>query len=143
MASGDGLGRVLNIIPTASGVEVNMRDAGAVTFVCVGADTYTLAESVGAGGTPQDLAAITRYHANANADGSTAWTRVPATGQTDPAVDNIVVAAGIVAFTVRAEQLTDGYTHLDVTAAATGLVYAIVHDLHVQRSAENLAPLGA
>lgn len=141
MASGDGLGRILNIIPVADGVEVNLKDAGAVTFVCVGAsDTYTLNESVGAGGTPQNLAVIERVSVNANADGSTAWTNGD-----QAAAATFVSGAGeaVGVFTVRAEQLSDGYTHVDVTSTSTGLVYAIVHELHVQRKPENLPALGA
>jgi len=138
MARGDGLGRVFNIIPTADGVEVNLRDAGAVTFVCVGADTYTLQESVGAAGTPQDLPIVERVYANANADGSTAWTLAEQAASKD-----VVVAAGVKVFTVRADELTDGYTHVDVSSAATGLVYAITHDLHTQRKPSNLPALGA
>lgn len=138
MARGDGLGRVFNIIPTADGVEVNLRDAGAVTFVCVGADTYTLQESVGAAGTPQDLPIVERVYANANADGSTAWT-----ASDQAASEDVVVSAGVKAFTIRADELTDGYTHVDVTGAATGLVVAIVHDLHTQRKPSNLPALGA
>jgi hypothetical protein len=33
---------VFDIVPTADAVEVNLRDCSAVTFVCVGADTYTV-----------------------------------------------------------------------------------------------------
>lgn len=138
MASGDALGRVFNIIPTADGVEVNLKDAGAVTFVCVGADTYTLNESVGAAGTPQNLAVIERVSANANADGSTVWTNAD-----QSAAATVVTTAAAVVFTVRAEQLSDGYTHVDVTSTSTGLVYAIAHELHVQRKPENLPALGA
>jgi hypothetical protein len=138
MARGDGLGRVFNIIPTASGVEVNLRDAGAVTFVCVGDDTYTLQESVGAAGTPQNLAVIERYSTNASAAGASAWVdgEQAAAATFDP-------NAAVGVFTVRADQLTDGYTHVDVTATATGLVYAITHDLHTQRKPSNLPALGA
>lgn len=138
MASGDALGRVFNIIPTADGAEVNLKDAGAVTFVCVGADTYTLNESVGAAGTPQNLAVIERVSANANADGSTVWTNAD-----QSAAATVVTTAAAVVFTVRAEQLSDGYTHVDVTSTSTGLVYAIAHELHVQRKPENLPALGA
>lgn len=142
MARGDGLGRVFNVIPIADGIEVSLEDAAAVTFVCTltDGDTFTLAESVGAGGTPQALACIERYHTNTEKDGSTAWTRVE-----QAAASTVVIGTGVdvAVFTVRADQLTDGYTHVDVTSTSTGTVVAIVHDLLVQRSAENLPALGA
>lgn len=141
MARGDGLGRVFNIVPTADGADINLRDAGAVSFVLVGvSETYTLQESVGAAGTPQDLAVIERVARNTSATGDAAWTETEqaaaatvATGATDAAA----------VFTVRADQLSNGYTHVNVAGAATGLVYAITHDLHTQRKPSNLPALGA
>lgn len=141
MARGDGLGRVFNIIPVADGVEVNLRDAGAVTFVCVGAsDTYTLQESIGAAGTPRNLAVIERVSEATASDGSVAWVdREQAAAATVVAGATDVVSV----FTVRADQLSDDYTHVDVTSTSTGLVYAITHDLHTQRKPSNLPALGA
>lgn len=138
MASGDGLGRVLNIIPTADGVEINLRDGGAVTFVGVGADTYTLQETQDAAGTgAQNLAVIERVSSNASAAGASAWANAD-----QAAAATVVTAAAAVAFSVRAEQLSDGYSYLRVTSTGAGLVYAILHDLHPQRKPENLPALG-
>ena len=142
MARGDGLGRVFNIVPTADAVEVNLVGASAVSFVLVGADTYTLNESIGAAGTPQALSCISRYSTNANANGSTAWVDFDLEAEGDP-VSEIEVTAGVAVFTVRADQLTDGYTHVSVSGAATGLVTAITHDLLAGRKPSNLPPLGA
>lgn len=138
MASGDGLGRVLNIIPTADGVEVNMKDAGAVTFIGVGADTYTLQEATSAAGAgAQNLAVIERVSSNASAAGASAWANAD-----QAAAATVVTTAAAVAFTVRAEQLSDGFSYLRVTSTGAGLVYAITHELHVQRKPENLPALG-
>lgn len=138
MASGDGLGRVLNIIPTADGVEVAMVGAGAITFIGVGADTYTLQECTDAAGTgAQNLAVIERVSSNSSAAGAAAWANADQT-----AAATVVTTAAAVAFTVRSEQLSDGFDYVRVTSTSTGLVYAIVHDLHVQRKPENLPALG-
>lgn len=141
MASGDGLGRVLNIIPTADGVEVALVGAGAITFVGVGAsDTYTLQECTDAAGTgAQDLAVIDRYHRNTSGAGAAAWTAV---SQTAAATATTGAGDAAAVFTVRSEQLSDGFDYVRVTSTGAGLVYAIAHDLHVQRAAENLPALG-
>lgn len=142
MARGDGLGRVFNVIPVADGVEVNLRDAGAVTFVgtLVDGDTFTVQESIGAGGTPRNLAVVERYSTSTAADGSATWTDVE-----QAAAATVVIGTGVdvAVFTVRADQLSDGYTHVDCSSTSTGTVVAIVHDLHTQRKPSNLPALGA
>jgi len=138
MARGDGLGRVFNVAPTASGVEINLVGASAVSFVCVGDDTYTLQESVGAAGTPQNLAVIERYHRNLSAAGANAWVDHEQAAAATVDADS----AAVTVFSVRADQLTDGYTHVRVNST-TGLVTAITHDLLAGRKPSNLPPLGA
>jgi hypothetical protein len=142
-ATPDGLGRVFNVIPVADGVEVNLRDAGAVTFVCtlVDGDTFTVQESIGAAGTGRDLDVITRYSTSTAADGSVAWVDVER--DTPDAAVTIGTGVDVAVFTVRAEQLSDDYTHVKCTSTSTGTVVAIAHDLHTQRKPSNLAPLGA
>lgn len=133
----EALGRLLNIVPTAAGAWVSLRDATGVTFVCVGADTYSLDEATdGAGSGNQDLAVIDRYQENDNADGSTGWTL-----ESQTAGHELVTGDAAAAFHVDAAQLSAGYTHVQVSVAATGLVYAITHDLAVQRSPELLPAL--
>ena len=133
----DGLGRVFNLIPTADGVFVNLKDAAGVTFVGVGADTYTVQSSATAsGGT--DLDVVTRWYENANANGSTAWTQ-----HADQAADAAVMtSAAVAAIEVDAKSLPDGHKYIKCSSGSSGLVYAIVHDLDVQRTPKNLAALG-
>jgi hypothetical protein len=135
----DGLGRVFNIIPTADGAWVNLRDAEAVTFICVGADTYTVQDaSSSAGAGAANLAAIQNEWTNAGAVGATAWVRVAP----HAAANNLVVAANA-AFTVDAAQLRDGFKYVRCSSTAAGLVYAVAHDLRVQRDPGNLPALAA
>lgn len=141
MASSDGLGRVFNIVAVADGVLVKMRPGTAVTFVgyLATGDTYTVQEAKDSAGTgAQNLAAITRYFNSSGAGG--VWSRqtqaAAATVTNDGTANNKCSA-----FTIRAEQLSDNYTHLKCTSTGAGVVYAIVHDLLVQRTPQNLPAL--
>jgi hypothetical protein len=137
----EALGRLFNVVPVADGVEVNMRDASAVTFVCVGAnaETFTLAEATDAAGTgAQTLATITRYYSGATSAGADAW------------VEETIAAGGVVTTTtakpvavihVQQAEMSDGFDYLRVTSSSTGTVVAIVHDLNVQRDPANLPAL--
>jgi hypothetical protein len=130
----DGLGRVFNIVPTADNVEVDMTEASAVTFVCVGADTYTVQDASDAAGTgAANLAVIDHYYTNTSAAGANAWARVP-----QAVAASFVLAAAVAVFTVDATQLRDGFKYLRCASTAAGLVYAILHDLEVQRAPQNL-----
>lgn len=125
----EALGRLFNVVPTADAVEVSLRDASAVTFVCVGADTYTVKEATDAAGTgAQDLAVVDHFYAGASAAGANPWTR---TNQAAAAA--VTIAAGIAAITIDAAQLSDGFDYVRVDSTAAGLVIAIVHDLAYQR----------
>jgi hypothetical protein len=133
----DGLGKAFNIVPTADGVWINLRDASAVTFICVGADTYTVQDASAAAGTgAANLAAIDHEWTNAGAVGATQWVKVAA----HAATASLVVAANA-AFTVDEASLRDGFKYVRCSSTAAGLVYAIVHDLKVARDPGNLPAL--
>lgn len=137
----DGLGRVFNVLPVADGVLVPLRDAGAVTFVCylAAGDTYTVQEAEDSSGTgAQNLAAVDHYYDSTGLGG--AWS-----AQTQAAAATVVndgtSGHDCSVFTINAEQLSDGFTHVKCTSTSTGTVVAILHDLTVQRTPENLAAL--
>lgn len=141
MSGMESLGRLLNIGFTMDGVFLNMSDAAAVTFVChlAAGDTFTLAEATTlAGGGVQSLATITQFHTTPPA-ATSAWTKV-----TQAAAATVVTSSDVVAvFTVREEELSDGYRYLRVTSTSTGTVKAILHDLKVQRTPANLPAVSA
>lgn len=141
MASGDGLGRVFNIVAVADGVLVKMLPGTAVTFVgyLSTGDTYTVQEAKDSAGTgAQNLAVITRYFDSDGVGG--AWSR-----QTQAAAATVTndgtAGHDCSAFTIRAEQLSDTYRYVKCTSTGAGVVYAIVHDLLVQRTPQNLPAL--
>ena len=133
----EALGRLFNLVPTADGVEVSVRDCSGVTFVGVGADTYTVQEATtAAGGGAQNLPVITRFYEAASAAGANAWVL------TEQAAGAAVVAdQPVCCFHVDVKSLSDGFDYLRCTSTAAGLVIAIAHDLNVQRDPANLPAL--
>lgn len=149
MASGDGLGRVFNVIYSASGLDVPLTKAGAVTFLSfldagTQALTFTQTDSTGVN-SEIDLTIFT-VSGTVPANGESRIYAGPAVGgtwtektSTDSNVFDLTTDAtnDTVAITVRAEQLSDGYDRVQCTAA-TGTCVALLHELHVQRKPSNL-----
>ena len=145
--SADGLGRVFNVIATASGVSIPLTKGTAVSFVHIqaGTGTATLTTTqtdsngvlspadlnVGTGNDPANLGS--RYFVGPDVGGT--WTAKAATSAKVFTLGGATNDTGVV--TVRAEQLADGYDSVVGTASA-GTLVAIVHDLLVQRRPSNL-----
>lgn len=126
----EGLGRIFNVIPTADAVEVNLRDYSGVTFICVGADTYTIREAQDAAGTGiQDLLAWRRWYTNSGAVGATAW--VEQNDDTPAAAQAIAANAAVY---VDSSWLSDGFDYVTCISTASGLVTAILHEPKIQRA---------
>jgi len=146
MASADGLGRVLNVIFTASTVSVPLTSGTAVTFVHSEAGTGTatldftqtisgassIALNIGTQTAGQENLG-SRYFVGPDIGGT--WTAKAATDANTFTLGGATNDTGVV--TVRAEQLADGYNSVVGTASAGSLV-AIIHDLTVQRKPSNL-----
>lgn len=130
----DALGRLFNVVPTADATEVSLKDCTGVTFVCVGADTYTVKSATDAGGTgAANLAVVDHYYTSSSASGAAAWVK-----QVQAAGAAVTIAAGIAVIEVDANSLPDGADYVRCDSTATGLVVAILHDLAYQRSPEKL-----
>lgn len=135
----EALGRTFNIIPVADGVFVNLSNASGVTFIGVksGGDTYTVQSATAATG-GADLDVVEHWYESTAADGSVGWSR-----HADQVADAAVVStAFVVGIEVNSQSLPAGHKYVKCTSTSTGLVYAIVHDLAVQRKPSNLAALG-
>ncbi len=135
----EALGRLFNVIPIAAGVAVNLKEWGAVTFVCTGNDTFTLTSSdafAGSYATPGNI--LTRKYTNTATNGSAAWVEA-----TQTAANTVVISSGTVVIHVDAGSLPDGHAFLKCTASAAGLVKAIVHDTTRQRRPSTYAALSA
>jgi len=132
----DGLGRVFNVIPAASGVHIPLTNATAVSFVTYeddGSTILTLKESID-GASEQNLAVITAYHKAPGVGGT--WTRVTqAAAATYDLGDDTTNDATVI--TVSADQLSDGYNCVEATVDG-GICVAILHDLTQRRKPTNL-----
>ena len=135
----EGLGRVINCVPIAAGAGLSMKDCQGITFICTGADTFTITSASTFGGTyatPGNI--ITRKQTNTSTSGTAKWVEA-----TQSASNAVTIASGAVAFYVDANDLPSGNTYVKVSVAASGLVTAILHDLQVQRDPANLAAVSA
>ena len=146
--SQSGLGRVFNVIYTASGVSVPLTQGTAVTFLCAdpgsGDATLTFTQTIsGASSTALNIGTQSAGQGNLGSiayvgpdDGATSWVQAAATSA------NVFTSGGAtndtLVVTVRAEQLADGYNCVVATAANGGTCVAIIHDLLVQRKPSNL-----
>lgn len=150
-ALGDGLGRVFNVIFTASGVSVPLTRGRSVSYVHSQAGTGTatltftqtdstgvlspIALNIGAAGTAAAPANLgSRQYVGPDVGGT--WTSKAATSDAVFTLGGATNDTGVV--TVRAEQLADGYDQVVATASA-GSCVAFVHDLIIQRRPSNLA----
>lgn len=148
MASrGEGLGRVFNVIHQASGLDVPLTKASAVSFVSfldAGTQTLTFTQTDSTGvnseidlnifsQSPENLGS--RVHAGPGVGGT--W--VEKDDGSDANAFNLTTDAtnDTVVITVRAEQLSDGYDRVQCTADS-GTCIAIIHDLVVSRAPGNL-----
>lgn len=144
--AGSGLGRVFDVVPIASGNAFTLVNANAVSFICTGADTFTLTVATSFGGTYRaynyftpNFTPFTYYYQAAATNGTAAWTR-----QTQAAASSVTQAgAYTTVIPLFATQLPDGYMYVKMTASVAGLVTAVLHDLSVARTPANLKILGA
>src|SRR5579859_7406 len=135
----EGLGRVFNVVPIAAGAGLSLKDCQGVTFVCTGADTFTVTAAATFGGSytsPGNI--ITRKQTNTATSGTAAWVEA-----TQAAGNAVTIASGAVAFYIDANDLPAGQRYVKVSVAASGLVTAIFQDLAIQRDPANLAALSA
>lgn len=133
------LGRVFNCVPIAAGAAVSLKDCQGYTFICTGADTFTVTSASSFGGayaSPGSI--ITRKQTNTATNGTAKWVQA-----TQAAGNAVTIAAGAVAFYIDANDLPSGNTYVKVSVGATGLVVAVAGDLLVQRDAGSLAALSA
>lgn len=150
MKSMQGLGAVLNVIHEASGLDVPLTQAGAVTFVSFLADgtqtmVFTQTDSTGVNSEidlnlftiagVEGSNGVSNIHAGPGVGGT--WTDVTTSAANDNTADGATATNDTLVVTVRAEQLSDGYDQVQCTSA-TGTVVAIIHSLHVMRKPANL-----
>jgi len=150
-STGDGLGRVFNVINSADTLNVPLTKAAAVTFVSFLADgtqtlVFTQTDStlvnseidlniftVGGVTAPNGES---RIFAGPAIGGT--WTDVTASASADNTADGATAANDTMVVTVRAEQLSDGYDQVQCSATGGATVTAILHELAVQRGPANL-----
>lgn len=142
MAGIEALGRILDVVPIASGVAISMRDCSAITFVCTGQDTFTLTVSPTFGGSYVSPGTIINHvYWSTATNGTAAWQKFALAATADhvhPGTDTGLTTANTTVIELLSQQVVDPNVYVKLTASAAGLVTAILHDLEYQRKPANL-----
>lgn len=150
MRSMDGLGAIFNVIHQASGLDIPLTQAHAVSFVSfldAGTQTLTFTQTDSTGVNSEiDLNIFTDSDTGLPEGGVSKIHAGPGVGGTwvekttnDTNAFNLTTDAtnDCVVITVKAPQLADGYDQVQCTASA-GTCIAFLHDLAVMRKPTNL-----
>jgi len=152
MAGMEALGRVFDVVYTASGNYFSLKNCSGVTLICKTSSTTTTSVALVAATsfaasttanwtTANGFGQPSHYYQNAQNNGTGAWTKQTATW-----TSNSLAIAGTSGYLSVVElfvsQLADTYDYLAVTGTNC-TVTALLHDLTVQRTPANLAILGA
>jgi hypothetical protein len=132
----EGLGNKFNFVPIASGTLISLKDADGIEFCVTGNDTFTLNSAATYNGTTTNLAVITDYSTCTSTSGAAKWVWT-----TQAAAPALTITSGAAMFFVDAAALPASANYISLTAAGSGLVYAIPHGLLVMRSPSNLRQL--
>lgn len=138
----EALGRVINVIPEASGLHIDLANASGVTFILyedAGEQSTDFKESI-AGQSAQALTFLNHYYAGDGVGG--VWTRETADAGAELDDDSNFVKKNTEPFDcaviyVGADMLSDTFDSVEATADE-GVCIAIVHDLLQQRRPDNL-----
>lgn len=131
-----GLGFRFNVVPIAAGVLLSMKDCAGYTFIVTGDDTFTLKTAATEAGSTTVLPDIASYWTNTATDGSAKWVAA-----SQAAGSALTIASGAAAFYVDAADMPANAEYVEVSAAGSGLVFAIADGLLVQRGPEALRQL--
>lgn len=137
----EGLGRLFNAHYPADDDYVSLENASGVTFFVYevdGSTTATISTATDASGTDvqtDDL--IDHWYERSIDQSDGVW--VAKTQTASEAVSLTDTTGDLGAIYVSAEMLRDTHTHVKCESDGSGIVFAVLHDLHVQRSPENLA----
>jgi hypothetical protein len=151
MAGMEGLGRVFDVVNNASGVNISLKNCSAISYVVQASSTSSLAVTAStaySGGTTTSWTAAngfglpTTWYQNVSDVNTAAWTKHTAVWTTNSvALGQTSTYVAVICFYVS--QLADTYDYINATETDATSVFAILHDLTVQRTPANLAILGA
>ena len=151
MAGMQGLGRVFDVITSASGNYFSIKNASAVSFIVqasgasslalVAATTFA-ATTTANWTTANGFGQVGFWYQNTQDNGTGSWSK-----QTSVWTTNSIALAGTTGYmsvvTVYTSEFADTYCYLKATGTNTSSVTALLHDLTVQRTPANLAILGS
>lgn len=142
----DSLGRILNVVPLASGVHITLAHPGsAVTFTgyeVSGATNVVIKSSVSGNGSTETALTVNRWHTSNGVGVAQVWTTKTLDTPLSTLLPADITAENGWCFTVDQDDLPDGHTCVEVTVDG-GTCVAIVHELRVKRAPSLLPAPGA
>jgi len=147
MAGQEALGRVCDIIPIAAGKPFKMRNCSGVLLVTTGATSApVLNERSSFGGSDTALPVIKTVYWSTATDGTAVWNKLilgSAVSTFTLGTTTGLTTAVMAAFHVFTSHLSDPFNYINFVGGGSGLNYAIMYDLTVQRGPANLEIKGS
>lgn len=142
----EALGRIIDAHYPADDVYISLKNAAGVTFFVHEVDGATQAtitfSSDAAGGSTSTPDSIDHIYGKSADVSSGVWHRTAVS----PASETVTAADGtedLIAIEVLASMCPDGKPYVKCTADGSGIVFAVLHDLAIQRAPQNLASVTA
>lgn len=137
----EGLGRLFNVLQPMDDVYVSLKDAGGVSFSVFevdGATVSTITFSSDAAGTATSTPDVVDHYYGRSADqGGGVWHRTAVSPASESVTDADVTEDQIVIY-IDASMCPDDKPYVKCTVDGSGVVTAILHDLHSARAPQNL-----
>lgn len=147
MAGMEALGRLLNLIPIATGAPFKVRGASGVLVWVTGATAViTMTASSSFGGSYTNLACIKNVYWTTATNGTAAWSKLiisPNVATYTHGTTTGLTTATCSVFHILTSELSDPNDYITCTATGSGLVSVIPYDLVSARGPANLEILGA
>lgn len=151
----EGLGRLFNVIPVASGEPFKMRGASSAMIVMTGSSgTVTMQQQPGFGGSPVTFLCIKNVYWSTQSNGTAAWNKfawnIPVAYPTPAALATYthgtttgLTTAVASCFTIFSSEMSDPENYVVATGTNSGLIQVILGDLVSQRNPANLEILAS
>lgn len=143
----EALGRLYNVHYPADDSYVSLVDAAGVTFFAYengATSASTITFSTDAAGTATVTPDVIDHFYGRSADVSGGvWHRTAVSPASESTGNKSATTEDLVAIEILASQCPDGYPYVKCAIAGSGIVFAVLHDLAVQRAPQNLASVTA
>jgi hypothetical protein len=143
----EGLGRLYNVHYPADDSYVSLKDAAGVTFFAyengaTSASTVTFAaDAAGTGAVTPDV--IDHFYGRSADVSDGVWHRTAVSPASETTGNKDATTEDLIAIEILAAMCPDGKPYVKCAIAGSGIVFAVLHELAVQRAPQNLRSVTA